>query len=265
MSDYTSNAYPKSRVATFDVGRIGNRKHTIVGLVEADVTLARELIARRVKAGESVGFTAWLLKAIGSTVESNGYVHAVNARNGRQIVFRDVDISIPVEREVHGARVPLAAVIRNANGKTIEEIYAELQALKGQRIGGEKDFVLGENDYGSWNKVFFNAPRWARMAVWKAILSDPFARKKAMGTVMVTNIGMVGNIHGWIVPKTMHNLCVGVGSINKKPWVVAGAIAIREILHLSLLFDHDVVDGSPAARFTAKLVGNIEGAVGLQA
>lgn len=50
---------------------------------------------------------------------------------------------------------------------------------------------------------------------------------------------------------------------RKKPWVHENRIEIREILNLTILFDHDGVDGSPAARFTDRLVKNIEGAVEL--
>lgn len=39
----------------------------------------------------------------------------------------------------------------------------------------------------------------------------------------------------------------------EKPAVVNGEIVVRTFLDLSLAFDHDVVDGAPAARFVAKL------------
>jgi pyruvate/2-oxoglutarate dehydrogenase complex dihydrolipoamide acyltransferase (E2) component len=37
----------------------------------------------------------------------------------------------------------------------------------------------------------------------------------------------------------------------------------RQILHLTLVFDHDVIDGAPAARFTKRLVELIESGYGL--
>lgn len=45
-----------------------------------------------------------------------------------------------------------------------------------------------------------------------------------------------------------------VGGIAAKPWVADGELAIRDILHLTLSIDHDVVDGAPAARFAARFV-----------
>ena len=79
-----------------------------------------------------------------------------------------------------------------------------------------------------------------------------------MGTAVITSGGITGRFHGWIIPKSIHNLAFGIGSISKKPWVVKNEIQIRDILNLTILFDHDVVDGAPAARFTAQLVKNIE-------
>jgi len=264
MEDYELLRYPKSRVATFDVGRIGGRKHHVAGLVEADVTEARERISRGMKEGRDVGFTAWTIKVIGSTIAEHPNVHAINQGIGKQVAFKDVDISVPIERTIDGVKVPLVAVIRKTNEKTIEDIHRELQGLKRKEIRSEKDYVLEERGGGFANKLFFSLPQFARLAIWKLLLKDPFTVKKNMGTAIVTNVGTAGNISGWIIPKSIHNLCFGIGSLNKRPWIKEGKIEIREILHLTVLFDHDVVDGAPAARFVARLIGNMEKARGLE-
>jgi pyruvate/2-oxoglutarate dehydrogenase complex dihydrolipoamide acyltransferase (E2) component len=54
-----------------------------------------------------------------------------------------------------------------------------------------------------------------------------------------------------------------VGSMAWKPAVVEGRIEPREILNLSVLFDHDVVDGAPATRFVRRLMELIESGHGL--
>lgn len=74
-----------------------------------------------------------------------------------------------------------------------------------------------------------------------------------MGTVIVTSIGMIGNVNGWAVPYSIHPLCFAIGSIIKKPGVKDDNIEIREFLNMTILIDHDVVDGAPAARFAARL------------
>jgi len=54
-----------------------------------------------------------------------------------------------------------------------------------------------------------------------------------------------------------------VGGINAKPAVVDGHIMTREYLSLTIDFDHDIVDGAPAARFVQHLKELIERGDGL--
>ena len=233
MKNYNLIEFPKSRLATLDVGRIGNKKHQITGLLEVDVTCAKEMIRNQIRNGKEIGFISWLIKCVAETVSEDPSVQALNKGRRRQVVFKDVDISLPLEREVDGKKVPLAALIKNADKKSAEDIHSEIKSYKGQAVDGEKDFVLsGSGRVGS--VLFFNSPQWIRMMIWKCILGNPFIRKKSMGTVIVTNVGMTGGVSGWIIPKTMHNLAIGIGSINKRPWVVNGEIMIRDIMHLTV-------------------------------
>jgi pyruvate/2-oxoglutarate dehydrogenase complex dihydrolipoamide acyltransferase (E2) component len=54
-----------------------------------------------------------------------------------------------------------------------------------------------------------------------------------------------------------------VGGIGVKPGVVDGHIAIREYLSLTISLNHDLIDGSPAARFTQRVKDLIESGYGL--
>ena len=85
-----------------------------------------------------------------------------------------------------------------------------------------------------------------------------------MGNVAFTSIGMMGKINGWFVPISVHPICFGIGSIIKKPVVVENEIVIRDILNVSILIDHDVMDGAPMARFINELKTNIENGLNLQ-
>jgi pyruvate/2-oxoglutarate dehydrogenase complex dihydrolipoamide acyltransferase (E2) component len=93
---------------------------------------------------------------------------------------------------------------------------------------------------------------------------DPTIRVSASGTVFVTAVGMFGKGHsGWGIATTPHSLGLVVGSMTWKPAVVEGRIEPRQILNLTVLFDHDVVDGAPATRFVRRLVELIESGYGL--
>jgi pyruvate/2-oxoglutarate dehydrogenase complex dihydrolipoamide acyltransferase (E2) component len=65
------------------------------------------------------------------------------------------------------------------------------------------------------------------------------------------------------MPYSIHPLCLALGSLNEQPAVHRGEITKRWILHLTVLVDHDVIDGAPAARFIDDLVRKIENGYGL--
>jgi pyruvate/2-oxoglutarate dehydrogenase complex dihydrolipoamide acyltransferase (E2) component len=98
---------------------------------------------------------------------------------------------------------------------------------------------------------------------WWMMGRSPRIQKKYGGTVGVTAVGMFGKGAGWGLPVTEHTLDLTLGGIAEKPGVVEGQIAIREYLCLTLSFDHDLVDGAPAARFTGRLKDLIESGYGL--
>jgi hypothetical protein len=90
----------------------------------------------------------------------------------------------------------------------------------------------------------------------------PQVLKKYWGTVTMTAVGMFGKGAGWGIP-IAGTLMITVGGIGEKPGVVDGQIAIREYLSLTMSFDHDIIDGAPAARFTERLKELIESGYGL--
>lgn len=89
--------FPRSRIATFDIGAIGKRKHYVSALLELDVTVARERItSARKESGARISFTAWLLKVIGGTISRHKEVAAFRCGRRKLMVFDDIDISIVV-------------------------------------------------------------------------------------------------------------------------------------------------------------------------
>jgi pyruvate/2-oxoglutarate dehydrogenase complex dihydrolipoamide acyltransferase (E2) component len=64
-------------------------------------------------------------------------------------------------------------------------------------------------------------------------------------------------------PHRLSFLEFALGGISKKPKVVDGKTEVREYLSVTMLFDHDVVDGAPAARFIARLAELVQDGYGL--
>ncbi len=74
----------------------------------------------------------------------------------------------------------------------------------------------------------------------------------------ITAVGMFGKGAGWGIPPALPTLMMTVGGIGEKPVLVDGQIALRDSLSLTISFDHDMIDGAPAARFTERLKELIE-------
>ena len=257
--------YPSSRQLTFDLGKVGLGKHHVKALLEVDVTEARTKIKQNRRNGRKVSFFAWLIKVIADCVALHPTVAGIN-RPGRNavVVFEDVDISIVVEKKVNGTRVPLPYVIRKAEQKTVDQIHEEIEAAKQESVEDEGGYVLGQTYSAIGMKLFVLLPQPLRLALMRALFfNDPQRLKNAMGTVMITTVGMAGNTRGWIIPFSMHPLCLAFGSLNEQPSVHKGEIQKREVLHLTALIDHDVIDGVPAARFIDDLVKKMENGFGL--
>ncbi len=73
------------------------------------------------------------------------------------------------------------------------------------------------------------------------------------GTFSITNFGSFGSMIGTPVINQPQVAIMGVGTVDKTPVVVDDAIAIRSICHLSLSFDHRLIDGALADQFMTKV------------
>ena len=78
------------------------------------------------------------------------------------------------------------------------------------------------------------------------------------GTFTVTNLGGFGVEAFTPIVNQPQAGILGIGKIMEKPVVLGGGIHIRSMLTLSLVFDHRLLDGAPAAKFLAKIKALLE-------
>ncbi len=79
------------------------------------------------------------------------------------------------------------------------------------------------------------------------------------GTFSITNFGSFGSLMGTPVINQPQVAILGVGTVDKTPVVIDDAIAIRHICHISLSFDHRLIDGALADQFMTRLKQALEG------
>ena len=252
--------YPKSRRFMEEAIRSTHNKPMMHGLLEVDVTKARaDLRDVRARTGESPSFTAFIIACLGRAVDEHRDVHALRKGSHHLILFGDVDVLTWIEREIAGQPYVFPCIVRAANRKTFREIHDEIRAAQVQDVatigvGGAKASQL----LPAWLfRPYFSLA--VRIGKWA-----PRAWKKNWGTVTLSAVGMVGKGGGWGIPPSSPSICwITVGGIGQKRQDVDGQIGTRDYLSLTVSFDHRMIDGAPAARFTERLKELIESGYGL--
>jgi|Deesub1362B_J571_1020462.scaffolds.fasta_scaffold00251_14 pyruvate dehydrogenase E2 component (dihydrolipoamide acetyltransferase) len=162
---------------------------------------------------KEVSVTALLVKAAAKALEDHPILNS-SLEGGEVKVFRDINIAVAI----HTSEGLTAPVIPNADRKTLVEISQAISHL------AEK-------------------ARSSRLT-----LEDLTG-----GTFTVTNLGGYGVEVFIPVINPPHCAILGMGKAVKKPVVENGSLHIKSTAVLSLVFDHRITDGVPAALFLQKV------------
>lgn len=244
-------AFPPSRRFVTAAMRVGRRMSPMHGLIEVDVTDATELLATM---DPPASFTSFIVATVGRTVADHPEVHAYRDWLGRVVEPQFVDVTTIVEVSTEEGVFPLAHLTRDSDVRTPAEITAEIRSAK--------------QDHGATTqgrRLERLAPAAGRIPGLARIFYQLLARSSRLrslsGTVVVSSVGMLGagGGHGIGFP-TVLSLSVLVGGRSRRPVVAGNEIVARDVVDLTITFDHNVVDGAPAARFVADLRGRLENA-----
>lgn len=261
-SSYHVIDFPPDRREMPGINELNSRKHFMYGLLEVDVTVPKQLIEEyRAQTGELLSFTGYLAFCLARAINENKAVQAYMKGRKQLVVSDDVDVGLLVERKTGDRRVLLGHVIRGANHMTYREIHRDIRSAQSEP-------VPPNGGMPSWFRSALMLPwplsAWFHALVRLAINRDPTLFTSMAGTVGITAVGMFGKgMSGWGLVPVTHVLDLVVGSTTRKPAVFEGRIEPREILNLTVVFDHDVIDGAPATRFTRRLAQLIESGYGL--
>lgn len=241
----------------------GKRKHSIHSPIEIDVTEGRRRIgAHSQKTGKKISFTGWVIYCVATALKEQKELNAYRHGRRKIVVFDDVDVGIPVERTVNDEHLTMAYIIRKAHQKSVEEITAEIRQVQKEKVN-DKTQIIGEG-LTRFEGLVLKSPWFFKKLMLWVLRRNAFLKKKHMGTVGVTSIGMLGKYPGWIIPLGgTSTVLVAVGGITKKPGVIDNEIVIREYLEVTVTVDHDLIDGGPLVRFIDRLCDLMEKGHGL--
>jgi pyruvate/2-oxoglutarate dehydrogenase complex dihydrolipoamide acyltransferase (E2) component len=253
---YTVLPIPKMRRFSIDAGHLGRKRHTVHGLLELDVTAARQRLRKhKANTGESLSFTAFIIACLARAVDENKEVHAYRNWRNQLVIFDDVNVNTMIEVESGGRKIPIPHIIRAANRRTFKEIHQEIRQTQ-QKPASSKEM--------SFMRWFLWLPGPVRRLFYTLVNKNPRLMRAYTSSVLLTAVGMFGRGGGWGIPMATFPLTVTLGGIAQKPGVVEGRIEVREYLDVTLSFDHDIIDGAPAARFTQRFRELVESGYGIE-
>ncbi len=215
----------------------GVRKHTAAAMVQSaftaphvtvfhtvDVTATMEMLARlrddRALSEHRIGPLAVVAKAVCLALRRAPGLNARWDDESAEIVeYGFVDLGIAAATE-RGLIVPM---IRDAERMNLVELSAAIRALAETARAGK---------------------------------TSP--AELAGGTFSLSNIGVFGVDAGTPILPPGQSGILAVGAVRRQPWEYRGEIALRQLMTLSLSFDHRLVDGAEGATFLKDVADILE-------
>ena len=191
---------------------------------DADISglllLRKKYVEAYEKKGARLTVTCFVLKAVADTLKKYPIFNSSLDEATQEIVFKDyVHIGIAVDTEF-GLIVP---VIRDVDKKDLVQLSIELESLATK---ARERKVTGEELKG--------------------------------GTFTISNQGGIGGAHFTPIINKPEVAILGLGRAIAKPVAREGKVEIRTMMPMGLSYDHRVIDGGIAARFTVDLLKAIE-------
>ena len=164
------------------------------------------------------------------------------------------------EYEAAGAKLTYTAFIAKVIVDALRQFPMVNASIDGANIVYKQDINLGiavALDNGLIVPVIRKADEKNLLGLSRAI-NDLASRARAkklnpdevqQGTFTITNPGIFGALYGLPLINQPQVAILGVGTIEKRAVVIDDAIAIRPTCHLSLGYDHRLIDGADAGRF----------------
>ena len=189
-----------------------------VDMSEASRLRSRLLDPIEERTGVRLSFTAFLVRAVASTLPRHPYLNA-SLDGDRVILWEDVHAGVAASIEDR----LIVPVIREAQSKDLEKIVAELGDL-------------------------VERARARRLAPSEMVGS----------TFTISNLGMFGIESFTAIINPPESAILAVGKIVDRPVKAEGKIELRPTMNLTLSADHRIVDGAEGARFLADLKAVLE-------
>ena len=248
-SGYKSIPLSFNRRAVIASATVTKEKNAIHCITEVEISEPRRRILEHFnKTGEKLSMTAYIVTCLAQVIKDHPHLNSFH-KGRKQIILDNVTVNVLIEREINGEKVPEPLGIKMAQLKTYREINNEIREVQ-KRTGGQ----LGSLSGMTWVRMIpgFLLRAFVRIADHNIPISERY------GKVCVTAVGMFNKDSVWFIPHGTATVLITVGGISDKVIQVEDKIVAREHLCLTISFDHNIVDGAPAARFVKQFTETIK-------
>jgi pyruvate dehydrogenase E2 component (dihydrolipoamide acetyltransferase) len=192
------------------------------------------------------------------------FTRIVNLRNKHKAGFE----------QRHGARLTFMPFFVRAAVIALQQWPIINASIEGDNIRYHRQINMGiavALDWGLIVPVLKNAGDLNFLGLQRGIsdLGERARTKKLKpedvegSTFTITNPGQFGAVFGLPIINQPNSAIMGVGGITKQPMVITDkdgndSIAIRSVVHLTLGYDHRLIDGAVADQFMAQVKKNLE-------
>ena len=202
----------------------------LTGTVEVDLTNISRLRARakddfKAREGASLSYLPFICKAVTEALKQFDKVNATMDVEAGTITYHDAEhLGIAVDTE-RGLLVP---VIRDAGDLSLAGLAKKIGDVAARSRGNK----IGPDELSG-------------------------------GTFTITNYGSAGTLFDTPIINQPQAAILGTGALVKRPMVIKDpvlgeVIAVRDMMYLSLSYDHRLVDGADAARFLSVVKARLE-------
>jgi pyruvate dehydrogenase E2 component (dihydrolipoamide acetyltransferase) len=192
----------------------------IIDVTELVALREREKVALKEAKGVHLTYMPFIIKAVVEALKETPIMNSSYDEDSEEVIIKKYyNIGYAVATE-DGLLVP---VVKGADQKSIVELAEEVERLT--ELSNSRKIDLGD---------------------------------LKGGTFTITNYGVFGGTYGTPIINYPEVAILGTGKIADTPLVIGTEIKIRKTMHLSLSFDHRVMDGADAAKFLNSLKRYLE-------
>jgi hypothetical protein len=196
-------------------------------------------------------YTSFVVKAAAIALREHPHLNCMiqeRPLSTKLIPLPDVTATVAVERMVGGVDMVFAPMIKNPDDRALADMTQEMRWFAAADVNDVPEF----KQFVSLVKVARYLPTLVGRLFRLPSLSAKLWRKYRGGSFAVTSPAKYGGCDQ-VLPPWPWPLTFSFGAVKERPFAVAGQIAVRKTMRLTITADRRLANGAPLARFAERV------------